>query len=152
MLLLPMKEFSLKGGGLDEALRRLDQRALELEVDRREKNSLLESLRDGIPFPGMEFLVPYFCPELAPVFSYLPAETLIWLDGVDRVEAEAERFGRLAWERHRNAQEEHRLVAPVEALYLNEHQWRDALAAVFRRPWRSLDRHGRLRPGAGRRP
>ena len=128
MLLLPMKEFSLKGGGLDEALRRLDQRALELDVDRREKNSLIESLRAGIPYPGMEFLVPYFCPELAPVFSYLPAETLIWLDGVDRVEAEAERFGRLAWERHRNAQEEHRLVAPVEALYLNEHQWRDALA------------------------
>ena len=128
MLLLPMKEFSLKGGGLDEALRCLDQRALELDVDRREKNSLIESLRAGIPYPGMEFLVPYFCPELAPVFSYLPAETLIWLDGVDRVEAEAERFGRLAWERQRNAQEEHRLVAPVEALYLNEHQWRDALA------------------------
>ena len=128
MLLLPMKEFSLKGGGLDGALRCLDQRALELDVDRREKNSLIESLRAGIPYPGMEFLVPYFCPELAPVFSYLPAETLIWLDGVDRVEAEAERFGRLAWERQRNAQEEHRLVAPVEALYLNEHQWRDALA------------------------
>src|SRR6185503_536744 len=30
MLLLPMKEFSLKGGGVTEALRRLDQRANEL--------------------------------------------------------------------------------------------------------------------------
>jgi transcription-repair coupling factor (superfamily II helicase) len=128
MLLLPMKEFSLKGDGLDEALRRLDQRAAELEVDRREKNRLIESLREGIPYPGMEFLVPYFSTELAPVFSYLPADTLIWLDGADRVEAEAERFGRLAWERNRSAQEEHRLVAPVEALYINEQQWRDALA------------------------
>ena len=128
MVLLPMKEFSLKGGELDESLRRLDQRALELEVDRREKNRMLESLRSGIPFPGMEFLVFYFGAGLAPVFSYLPERTLIWLDNADRVEAEAERFGRLAWERNQNAEEEHRLVAPAEALYLNEHQWRDALA------------------------
>src|SRR6185503_16290108 len=127
MLLLPMKEFSLRGAGLDEALRRLDQRAIELEMDRREKNNLLESLRSGIPLPGMEFLVPYFSAGLVPVFSYLPGHTLIWLDGADRVEAEAERFGRVAWERHQNAREEHRLVAPVEELYLNEHQWRAAL-------------------------
>ncbi len=128
MVLLPMKEFSLKGAGRDDALRRIDQRALELEVERRDKNTLLESLRAGIPVPGMEFLVPYFCPELVPIFSYLPEQTLIWLDGADRVEAEAERFGRLCWERNQSAKEERRLVAPVEALYLNEHQWRDALA------------------------
>jgi transcription-repair coupling factor (superfamily II helicase) len=128
LVLLPMKEFSLKGGGLDETWRRLDQRALELEVDRREKNRLLESLRAGIALPGMEFLAPYFVPALAPVFAYLPKQTLIWLDNADRVEAEAERFARAAWERQQNAREEHRLVAPVEALYLNEHQWRDELA------------------------
>jgi transcription-repair coupling factor (superfamily II helicase) len=128
MVLLPMKEFSLKGAGLDESLRRLDQRAAELEVDRRERNRLLESLRSGIPFPGVEFLVPYFSPALVPVFSYLPEQTLIWLDGADRVEAEVERFGRVAWERNHDAGDEHRLVAPAEALYLNEHQWRDALA------------------------
>ncbi|HMA79662.1 MAG TPA: hypothetical protein VKR81_02185, partial [Candidatus Binatia bacterium] len=128
MLLLPMKEFSLKRAGLDEALRRLEQRAAELEVDRHEKNSLLESLRAGIAVPGMEFLLPYFSSALVPVFAYLPAGTLLWLDGADRVEAEAERFAQLAWERNQSAREEHRLAAPVEALYLNEHEWRDALA------------------------
>jgi transcription-repair coupling factor (superfamily II helicase) len=127
MLLLPMKEFSVKRVGLDDALRQLDQRAAELEVDRREKNSLLDCLREGIPFPGLEFLVPYFYPELVSIFSYLPPQTLIWLDGADRVEAEAEKFGQLAWERNAKAREEHNLVAPVETLYLNEHQWRDAL-------------------------
>src|SRR5580765_3056467 len=109
-LLLPMKEFSFKGTSLDDAVRRLDQRALELEVDRREKNRMLESIREGIPFPGIEFLIPYFCSSLAPVFSYLPRDALVWLDGADRVEAEAERFGRLTWERNRTAKDEHRLV------------------------------------------
>jgi transcription-repair coupling factor (superfamily II helicase) len=127
MLLLPMKEFSLKRPGLEEVMRRLDQRAGELEVDRREKNSLLESMRAGIPFPGIEFLAPYFFSSLVPVFAYLPVQTLIWLDGADRVEAEAERFSRLAWDRNERAKEDHRLVAPAEALYLNEYQWRDAL-------------------------
>ncbi|HVO95631.1 MAG TPA: transcription-repair coupling factor, partial [Terriglobales bacterium] len=102
-------------------------RAFELEVDRREKHRLMDSLREGIPFPGMEFLVPYFCPTLAPVFSYLPAHTLLWLDGADRVEAEAERFGRLVWERYQTAKDEHHLVAPIESLYLSEHEWREAL-------------------------
>ena len=127
LLLLPMKEFSLKGTLLDDAMRRIEQRALELEMDRRERNSLLESVRAGIPFPGIEFLAPYFRSNLTPVFSYLPSDTLVWLDGADRVESEAERFGQLVYERHEQAKEERRLVAPVETLYLNEHQWRDAL-------------------------
>ncbi|MBM2803685.1 MAG: transcription-repair coupling factor [Deltaproteobacteria bacterium] len=127
MVLLPMKEFSLKGGGLADVLRRLDQRAMELEVDRREKISLLESIREGIPFPGIEWLSPYFCSTLVPLFSYLAPETLIWLDGADRVEAESERYGQLTWDRHEHAKEEHRLVAAVESLYLNEHEWRAAL-------------------------
>jgi transcription-repair coupling factor (superfamily II helicase) len=127
LLLLPMKEFSLKRTGMESVLRSLNQRAAELEMDRREKNNLLESLRDGIPSPGMELLVPYFYPQLVSVFSYLPPQTLIWLDGANRVEVEAERFGQLARERNEKAKEEGRLVPPAEALYLNEHEWREAL-------------------------
>src|SRR6185369_12543244 len=99
-VLLPMKEFALRRAGLDESIRRLEQRAVELEVDRRERHALLEALREGIPVPGGEFLLPFFCPELVSMTSYLPNNTLIWLDGADRVEAESERFGQLAWERN----------------------------------------------------
>jgi transcription-repair coupling factor (superfamily II helicase) len=127
LLVLPMKEFSLKRGGMDEILRVLDQRAADLEMDRREKRHLLDTLREGIPFPGIEYLAPYFCGPLVPLFSYLPEDTLIWLDGADRVEAEAERFGRVVWERCESAKQERRLVPEAQALYLNEHEWRAAL-------------------------
>jgi transcription-repair coupling factor (superfamily II helicase) len=127
LLLLPMKEFSLKRSDLAHVVRQLDHRAAELEMDRREKHSLLESLREGIPFAGMESLVPYFYPELVSIFSYLSPETLIWLDGGDQVEAEIERFAQLAWERYERAKEDRHLVPPVDTLYLNEHEWRAAL-------------------------
>jgi transcription-repair coupling factor (superfamily II helicase) len=132
MLLLPMKEFSLKRSDLESVVRKLDHRAGELEMDRREKHSLLESLREGIPFAGIESLVPYFYPELVSLFSYLSPETLIWLDGGDRVEAEAERFAQLAWERYEKSKEERHLVPPLETLYLNEHEWRAALQPCAR--------------------
>jgi transcription-repair coupling factor (superfamily II helicase) len=127
LLLLPVKEFSLKRVGADQIVRKLDQRGIELDMDRREKNALLESIKEGIPFPGIEFLLPYFYPDLTSVFSYLPADTLICLVGADRVEAEVERFAKLAWDRNAKTKEEGRLVAPVEQLYLNEHEWRAAM-------------------------
>jgi transcription-repair coupling factor (superfamily II helicase) len=58
LLVLPMKEFSLKRGAMDEVLRVLDQRAADLEMDRREKHHLLDTLREGIAFPGIEYLAP----------------------------------------------------------------------------------------------
>jgi transcription-repair coupling factor (superfamily II helicase) len=131
-LILPMKEFSLKRGDMDEILRALDKRAGELEMDRREKNHVMESLREGIPFPGSEYLAPYFHREMAPIFSYLPQDTLIWLDGADRVEAESERFGRLVWQRCESAKEERRLVPEAQGLFLNEHEWRAALEPFSR--------------------
>ena len=131
MFLLPTKEFSLKRSDLGSVVRRLDQRAGELEIDRREKHSLLESLREGIPFPGIESLVPYFYPELVSIFSYLSPETLIWLDGGDRVEVEAEKFGQLAWARYEKATEERSIRTRIRTRERNKtfedvvDEWRD---------------------------
>jgi transcription-repair coupling factor (superfamily II helicase) len=104
---------------MDEILRALDKRASELEMDRREKHHLLESLREGIPFPGVEYLAPYVHREMASIFSYLPQDTLVWLDGADRVEAETERFGRLVWQRSESAKEERRLVPEAGSRFIN---------------------------------
>jgi transcription-repair coupling factor (superfamily II helicase) len=130
LLVLPVKEFSLKRVGTDQIVRKLDQRGIELDMDRREKNALLDSIKEGIPFPGIEFLLPYFYDELTSVFSYLPSDTLVCLAGADRVEAEVERFAKLAWDRNAKAKEEGRLVAPVGELFINEHEWRAAMDSL----------------------
>jgi transcription-repair coupling factor (superfamily II helicase) len=128
MLLLPVKEFSLRGAHLDQVLREIDRSAAELEISRKEKNSILESLREGISFSGMEFLLPYFYPALSPIFAYLPAETLIWLDEAVQVESEVERFKNLTWQRAAKAKEAGYLAPPVESLYLSETEWHESIA------------------------
>jgi transcription-repair coupling factor (superfamily II helicase) len=139
LLLLPMKEFPLGHDRMELIVREIEKRAQDLEMGRREKNALLESLRDGIPFSGMEFLVPYFHPELSPIFSYLPSETVLFLDEGNHIEAEVERFERLVWERAAKAQEEGRLTPPAESLYLSEKEWRSGLCSLPQICSESLD-------------
>jgi len=139
LLLLPAKEFSLRRARVNEVVRDIDRRAADLEIGRKEKNSLLESLREGIPFAGMEFFVPYFYPTLAPIFSYLPPETLIWLDQAAQVKAEVERFKNLTWQRGVKAKEEGRFAPPVESLYLNEEEWEEGISPFSQVHSESLD-------------
>lgn len=128
LLLLPMKEFSLKGRSIKETVRDIERRAEELELGRKEKNAVLESLKDGIPFPGIEFLVPHFYSTLSSLFSYLPRHTLVWLDQAAQVEAEAGRFECLTAERIAKVKEEGYFAPPVERLYLDEKAWRECLS------------------------
>ena len=146
MLLLPMKEFSLGRDDIRPIAREIERRAAELGLGRKEKNSLVESLRDGIPFAGMEFLLPYFYPVLSTIFSYLPSETLVWIDQAAQVEAEAERLESLMWEMGGRAKEQGRLAPPVESLYLTADEWREGLGAFSHLHSESLD----ITPGTGK--
>jgi transcription-repair coupling factor (superfamily II helicase) len=132
MILLPLREFSLQSASREEILRKIDWRARELEIGLREKNEIIETLRDGRPFAGMESLLPYFYSELDSIFSYLPADAFIFVVEPDQVEAEAERFARLVNERAAKAEADGRLAPPPGGLYLNEREWRDAMKSFVR--------------------
>ena len=123
LLLLPMKEFSLKRDDIEAVAREIDKRAADLELGRKEKNPVLEVLREGIPFAGMEFLVPYFYPALATAFDYLPPSSLLWIDEPGHVKAEAERFEHLVGEMAARAEEQRRIAPPPESLYLKASEW-----------------------------
>jgi transcription-repair coupling factor (superfamily II helicase) len=131
-LLLPMKEFSLKRDDIDAVAREIDKRAADLELGRKEKNPVLEALREGVPFAGMEFLVPYFYPALATAFDYLPAETLLWIDEPGHVAAEAERFEHLVGEMAARAKEQRRIAPPPESLYVESGGWKRELERFAR--------------------
>jgi transcription-repair coupling factor (superfamily II helicase) len=127
-LILPVREFDAHEKGTRRALRAIEMRALDLEVDRQQRGQILEGLKTGALFPGVEFFLPYFYPSLDTFAAYLPEDTLVWLDGAGEVDAAVE--GASA-EVDRHAAEratEHRFFAPVETLYLSPSEWRAALA------------------------
>lgn len=140
LLVLPVREVSLKRDQpLGEIVRAIEKRAQDLEIERKERNFILEAFQEGVPFAGIEFLVPYFYPELAPVFSYLPNDTLVWLDEAAQVEAAVGSFARQSWERAAKAKEEGCFIPPVESLYLSEAEWAEGLFSFRQILAESLD-------------
>jgi transcription-repair coupling factor (superfamily II helicase) len=135
-LILPVREFDARGRSNREALRAIEARAFELEIRRQERLQILEGLTNGLLFPGVEFFLPYFYESLDTLAAYLPADTLVWIDGAGEVDAALEH----AWtEVERRATErtgEHRFLPPVEQLYITPSEWR---AAFVDRPTIELE-------------
>jgi len=125
-LILPVREFDARGRSNRDALRAIEARALELEVGRDERNQILDGLNNGLLFPGIEFFLPYFHETLDTLASYLPAQTLLWLDGAGEVDAALEAAWATVERRTNERTAEHRFFAPVEQLYLTPAEWRAA--------------------------
>jgi transcription-repair coupling factor (superfamily II helicase) len=126
VLALPMREFGLSRLG-PAAARAVDDRAAEVALARQERRDLVEAVRERLVLPGMEFLLPYLYEELGTVADYLPAGTLLWLQGAAEVDAAATS----AWENVRaaaaTAAHDGRFHPPPERLYLPPDAWRGAL-------------------------
>ncbi len=140
LLLLPVKEFSSGAQTGRETLARIEERADDLGFTRRDKRALLESVREGVRFAGMEFLVPYFYDRPLPsILDHLPRNGVVWWDQPARVEEELERFRKLAEQRAEKAAAEGRFHPHAEALYLDPEGWREEAAAFRQVHSESLD-------------
>ena len=140
LLLLPMKEFASGAQTSRETLARIEERADDLGFTRKDKRALLESVREGVRFAGMEFLAPYFYDRPLPsILAHLPRRGIVWWDQPARVEEELERFEKLVTQRASKAAAEGRFHPHAEALYLDPDGWRKEAAAFRQIHSESLD-------------
>jgi len=105
----------------DKRLRdRVELRAAEIGLVRKEVAELTEALESGLLFPGVENLLPYMFDEpLATLFDFLPADAITWLVEPGRIIAQAQRFAdRVADEAEQN-QSRHTYFPPPETLFLD---------------------------------
>ncbi len=105
----------------DKRLRdRVELRAAEIGLVRKEVAELTEALESGLLFPGVENLLPYMFDEpLATLFDFLPAGAITWLVEPGRIIAQAQRFAdRIADESEQN-QSRHTYFPPPETLFLD---------------------------------
>jgi len=124
--ILPVRMFSLVQ--LRAARRQVEEEMAEEEIRRRERQRVVESLKNGLPFPGVEFFLPYFHPALESLFDYLPAGCLVWLDGPGQIESALDACWSRVQERQQAASSCGKFSAPSARLFLSTAEWQEQVA------------------------
>ncbi len=77
MMILPMRFFSV--ARLQAARRTIEEALDEREIAHREQQRIIENLKSGLSFPGVEFFLPYLYPDLEQVSEYMPRGAVVWV-------------------------------------------------------------------------
>ena len=128
VVLVPVREISLADLRAPEARRVVENRAIEIEMPRLDRNAMSDALENGLFFPGVEFVASYVYPEgLATFFDYLASDVRIWIDDPAGVESAWDTAWDLVQQRVREAEAARRFFAPAERFALSAHEVREAL-------------------------
>jgi len=124
--LVPAREMILAGTHLETFSRRFKERCDDLEIPRRQREMILEEVREGLLAPGRENLLPLNYEKLGKVFDYLDRFTWLLLDP-PAIIAAADEFDdavRCGVERAERSGEP---FAPAEDFYLTTRELEDSL-------------------------
>lgn len=139
-MVLPMRFFSV--ARLQAAWRTIEEALDAGDIPHREQQRIIENLKSGLPFPGVEFFLPYLYPDLEHLEEYLPRGTVVWvLDPAEQESARATFWEQLA-SRVDTAGEAGRFVPPPERYYLPAQQAVDGRAAFLTVEVRGLETVG----------
>ncbi|MFN8543528.1 MAG: transcription-repair coupling factor [Candidatus Binatia bacterium] len=138
VLLLPLREFGAAHLG-PAAARRVDDRAAEVGMARQDRRDLVDAVRSGIGFPGIEFVLPLLHETLVPLADHFPQGTLVWLLGGAEVDAAFEIGWRQVEEHAAAAARDGRFHPVPESLFLRPGESRDRLARLPRVEVESLE-------------
>ncbi len=122
-LLLPVREFDVEAASDREVRRAIEKRLHELDVDRDERDAILEGLAAATLFPGVERCLPYLESDLQTVADHLPANAIVWLDAAGEVDGALDRIWTDIERRAAERREERRFFPPHESLYARPSQW-----------------------------
>ena len=102
-----------------EGLKQLHEACDEVGVEKRVRQSLLDDFAYGIRFPGSEFYLPYFFPNMESVADYLPSEATLVLPDHDTLSRALNEVEEDIFRGRQAAIEEGLPVPPAESLYLS---------------------------------
>ncbi len=137
LMVLPMRFFSV--ARLQAAWRTIEEALEAGDISHREQQRIIEDLKSGLPFPGVEFFLPYLYPDLEHLGEYLPRGTVVWsLDPSEQENASATFWEQLE-SRVATAREAGRFVPPPEHYYLSAKRELDGRAAFLTVEARGLE-------------
>ncbi len=137
LMVLPMRFFSVVR--LQAAWRTIEEALDAGDIPHREQQRIIENLKSGLPFPGVEFFLPYLYPDLEGLMEYLPRGTVVWVLDPPEQERAAETFWEQLAARVDTAREAGRFVPPPAQYYLPAERVLSGHPAFARVEVRSLE-------------
>jgi transcription-repair coupling factor (superfamily II helicase) len=123
VLLLPVREFDVAAAADRDVRRAIEARLHELDVDRDERETILEGLAAATLFPGVERCLPYLEADLQTVADHLTDDTVVWLDAAGEIDSALDRIWADVERRAAERSDERRFFPPPEALYVHPTHW-----------------------------
>jgi transcription-repair coupling factor (superfamily II helicase) len=118
-VVLPAREMVLNKVMVPQIINRIRLRAAELEIPVSEVRKIIDPIKNGQGFPGIESLVPLIYPDLDNVFDYLPQNTRVVSTAIEDLErAVADSENRIAQNFETSCQTKKLCVDPTQ-LYLS---------------------------------
>ena len=124
--LVPAREMILAGTHLETFTRRFKKRCDDLEIPRRQRELILEEVREGLLAPGRENLLPLNYEQLDSFFAYLDRFTWLLLDP-PAITAAADEFSAAIRSGAERADRSEEPFALAEDFYLGNRELEDAL-------------------------
>jgi transcription-repair coupling factor (superfamily II helicase) len=110
---------------------RVTMRCSEIGMVRKETAELIETLENGLLFPGVELLTPYLYESgLESVFEYIPDNAVAWMIEPGRMIAEAELIAERIAQEAAVAQDKPLFYPAPGQLYLAPEEFERALASM----------------------
>jgi transcription-repair coupling factor (superfamily II helicase) len=127
-VILPAREMVLNKELLPQIINRIRSRAAELEIPVSEVRKIVDSVRYGHGFPGIESLLPLIYQRLDSVFDYLPDKSLVVSTGNADLEKAATDCENLIAQHFAASCEAKKLCVEPSALYLNWSHIKDRIS------------------------
>jgi len=141
-LILPVKEVLFFPEFIGQATQKLEAH-LPTDVTLREAaEEVLEKVRQGIPFPAVEFFLPYFYPFLESFFDYLPPQVVIFLEEPPELEEARTRFWEEAEEAWQHASERGEFWPIPGELFLSHEEFAGLNGTISRVAFQRLEVEG----------
>jgi transcription-repair coupling factor (superfamily II helicase) len=89
LTLLPARDIPFDRESRMKAAHRIRERALDSEIEAKQRRQIIEYIHEGMAFAGLETLMPIFHEKTSTLFDYLPEDACVIYDETADVESAA---------------------------------------------------------------
>jgi transcription-repair coupling factor (superfamily II helicase) len=138
-VILPAKEVVLNKNILPQIISRIRIRANEIGLSATHVRTIVDHIKSGEGFPGIESLISLIYPQLDTLFDYMPEDVFFIVSDPDELEKTAQQFEAQISKNYKAACEAERLCVEPSSLYLKWQQAKEMISAKKPVTFRTLE-------------